>query len=294
MELRQLRCFVAVAEAGGFTRAAERLGVAQPSLSQQIRRLEDGLGAPLFDRLARGVALTETGRALLPRARRILAEVRDAESRLVEEVSSGAVEIRVGAIPTMAPYLLPGAVARLRRALPRAQCALREDLTERLVESLIDNELDCALVSAPIEHELIDLEILGEEDMLVVAPAGHPLAEADAVTLRSLRDLPTVTLHEMHCLGRQITGFCAAKRLDRRVVCRSTQIATLLEFVRLGMGVSIVPRMACAPARGLRYLPFRARPPRRRIALAWRRDRSRPQGAQRLAACLRDGARGAP
>lgn len=287
MELHQLRYFVAAAEAGSISRAAERLAVAQPSVSQQIKRLESTLGAPLFDRFGRGVSLTDAGRALLPRARRILAEVRDVETRLQAEVDTGAVEIGVGAIPTMAPYLLPGAVAALQRALPDARVTLREDLTERLIEALVDNEIDCAVVSTPIEHNLVELEVLGDEPMLVVVPDGHPLAGLDAVSLQALRDLPTVTLHEMHCLGQQIAGFCAAKRLGRRVSCRTTQVATVLEFVRLGMGVSVVPAMAATPLKGLRYLPFRSAPPRRDIALAWRRDRTRAVAAERLGAILR-------
>jgi len=287
MELHQLRYFVAAAEAGSISRAAERLGVAQPSMSQQIRRLEADLDAPVFDRLGRGVALTETGRALLPRARRILAEVRDVESHLGEEVATGRVEIGVGAIPTMAPYLLPGAVAALQSDLPDARITLREDLTERLVEAVIDNELDCAIVSTPIDHDRIDLEVIGREDMLVVTPADHPLAAEPTVSLRALRDLPTVTLHDIHCLGQQIAEFCARRRVGQRVVCRTTQVTTVLEFVRLGLGVSVVPRMAAAPIEGLRYIPFSSAPPRRDIALAWRADRTRPVAARRLADILR-------
>ncbi|MDP1861810.1 MAG: LysR family transcriptional regulator, partial [Gemmatimonadaceae bacterium] len=146
MELQQLRYFVAAAEAGSVSRAAARCHVAQPSLSQQLRKLEEELGVPLFDRIGRGIAITDAGRAFLPRARRILAEVRDAELNLKNDVATGVGRLALGAIPTMAPYILPGALKTLRRKLPACEVSIREDVTESLVEALVDCEIDCALV----------------------------------------------------------------------------------------------------------------------------------------------------
>lgn len=288
MEVRQLRYFVAVAEAGSVSRAAERCGVAQPSLSQQIIKLESRLGVELFDRLGRGVALTDAGRALLPRARRILAQLHEVEANLRAEVESGRGRLAVGAIPTIAPYILPGLVARLRGEYPDCEILVREDLTQNLVEALVDSELDVAIMSTPVEHELIELDVLGREAMLVVAPIGHPICAGEDVALGDLRDQPAVTLHEMHCLGRQITDFCASRRLARSVVCRMTQIDTLLEFVRLGLGVSIVPEMVAARDRdpGRQYMPFRQSPPVREIALARRAGRARSLLNRRFAQLL--------
>ncbi|MBL0920903.1 MAG: LysR family transcriptional regulator [Phycisphaerales bacterium] len=292
MELHQLAYFVAAAETGSITRAAERCGVAQPSLSQQVQRLERSVGGRLFDRLGRGVALTDAGRALLPRARAILAEVRDARAHLHEDVEAGEGEFRVGAIPTMAPFLLPRAVAALRTEFPRAAITVREDLTDRLVQAVADGELDCAVASSPIDHERVEVRTVGEEPMVVVVPAGHPLAGADDVALAALRDLPTVTLHEMHCLGRQIAGFCAAKRLGRSVVCRTTQIGTALGLVSLGMGVSIVPRMAAradgAPRAGRVYLEFRGPAPRREVTVLTRAGRAPSRVGLRFAERIRE------
>ena len=146
MELHQLRYFVAIAEAGSVSRAAERCFVAQPSLSQQLKKLEQSLGATLFDRLGRGIALTDAGRALLPRARRILAEVRTTEANLQQEALDGPGTLVVGAIPTVAPYLIPPALRSIRRAYPGCAVSVREDLTEQLVEALENNEIDCAIV----------------------------------------------------------------------------------------------------------------------------------------------------
>src|SRR6266404_1872914 len=142
MELHQLRYFVAVAECGNVSRAADRCHIAQPSLSQQLRKLEENLGVKLFDRLGRGIAITDAGRALLPRARRVLAEVRETEANLKREADGCQGTLVVGAIPTMAPYLLPAALDRLRAAHPECQVNVREGLTETLVEALADNEID--------------------------------------------------------------------------------------------------------------------------------------------------------
>ncbi|MFG0284516.1 MAG: LysR family transcriptional regulator [Phycisphaerales bacterium JB039] len=289
MELRPLRYFVAVAEAGTISRAAARLRVTQPSLSQQLMKLEQELGVDLFDRLGRGVALTEAGQALLPRARRLLAQAQEIEASIRTDTDEGRGGLAVGAIPTMAPYLLPPLVARLRADYPACELIIREDLTQNLVEAIADNELDLAIMSAPVEHDLIDLETIGREPLLVVAPAEHPLCSEPDISLAELRAQPAVTLHEMHCLGRQISEFCAAKRLASRVVCRMTQIDTLLEFVRLGIGVSIVPAMVAAHDQrsGRTYLPFRSNPPARDIALAWRKGRSRSRLARHFAALAR-------
>lgn len=283
MDIRQLRAFVAAAETGAISRAAERLRVAQPSVSQQVQRLEADLGTRVFDRLGRGVALTDAGAALLPRARRILAEVDEARASVVGEAAEG-LRLAVGAIPTMAPYLLPRALRRLREERPGCEVAVREDFTENLLEALVEHSIDVAIVSTPIEHDLIEVDVVGSEELLVVAPAAHELSAGGEITLGELRDQPRVTLHEMHCLGRQISGFCAARRVSGNVVCRTAQLATVLEMVRLGMGVSLAPAMAAAgDAGGERvYLRVRKDPPRRSVALAWRRGRTRGRLALRL------------
>lgn len=285
MEIHQLRYFVAAAESRGMTAAARRCRVSQPSLSQQIRKLERQLGVELFDRLARGVTLTAAGAALLPRAKKILAEVESVRDGLNEDIAAGAGSLHLGAIPTMAPQLLPPALTGVRHEFPRCEVTLREDLTERLVEAIDDTTLDIALVSTPIEHDRIRVETLGNEPMLVALPAEHELTEAETVSLTDLRDQETITLHEMHCLGKQVSAFCAAKRLARRVVCRTTQLSTVLELVRTGAGVSLIPRMAALPIPGVVYAPLRspAATPRRDIAMITHADRARPPQADTIA-----------
>lgn len=287
MELHQLRYFIAVADTCSFSRGAEQCGIAQPSLSQQIKRLEDSLGTKLFDRLGRTIALTEAGRVLLPEAKGIVGSVEQVE----HAISSGAIaggQLTVGAIPTMAPYLLPGAIKRFRRSHPDTQLTVREDFTERLVEALVGCELDCAVTSTPIEHDLVETAVIGSERLLVAAASDASLPARKTLRLDDLRDQPTIVMHEMHCLGRQIQGFCSGSRLAPRIVCRSTQLMTVLELVGLGLGVSLVPEMCAAAdrSRTRRYLPLSTKGrggPEREIAIAWRRDRSRSSAAKSFA-----------
>jgi LysR family hydrogen peroxide-inducible transcriptional activator len=289
MELHQIRYFVAVAEAGSFSRAAEHCHISQPSLSQQIKKLEKSLGHKLFDRQSHGAVLTDAGQALLPRARRILMEVQEARVGLQRDVEEGRVPLAIGAIPTMAPYLLPPVLGRFVRAYPDCELTVREDRTERLVEAIAGFELDCAVVSTPIDHPLVDVELVGSERLLLTAADDYPLPPPDQLTLENLRGEPTIVLHEMHCLGQQISEFCATHRLQQRILCRTTQLATIQRLVTLGLGISIVPEMTARAddADCRRYLPLRHADPRREIAVAWRRYRTRASLAERFVELLR-------
>lgn len=288
MEIHQLRYFMAAAESGSMSRAADRCRVAQPSLSQQIRRLEESLDVRLFDRLGRGVALTDAGKALLPRARRILADVEGVHSHLTRDVEAGVGRFAVGAIPTMAPYLLPGVLAGMRRELPACEITVREDLTDNLIDMVVDRQLDAAIVSTPIEHDAITLEIMGAEPMLVVSPASGPLEHAGEISLPDLRELPRVSLHEMHCLGQQISAFCSMKRVGTNVVCRATQLTTLMELVRLGLGVSIVPEMAmrASSTKELCFGRLKRGGPTREIAIATLSGVSRSKASEAFRSLL--------
>ena len=312
LDLHQLRAFVAAAETGSISAAAARVGLSQPSLSQHIKKLENAIGAQLFDRVARGVVPTDAGSALLPRAQHILAEVHAAAAAVHDDVTKGLGKLRLGAIPTIAPYLLPPVVADLKHRYPHAELAIKEDFTERLIEQIDAHELDVAILSTPIDHDRIELRIIGDEPLLLVAPAeqhtnkpntttsnastkkharktaakqsksaqrAELLASVnlDKITLGELRSLPRVSLHEMHCLGRQIDGFCEQRLSQTTVVCKATQLTTVLELVRLGMGVSIVPAMAARADNtgSRRYLAIGTSPAlRRNIAIATRKGRT--------------------
>jgi LysR family hydrogen peroxide-inducible transcriptional activator len=279
MELHQLRYFVAVAETGSFTRAAEREGVTQPTLSEQVMRLEskkNGVGRRLFDRLGRKVVLTDAGSELLGRAQAILAAVNEAERAIRDSAEGG--RLRVGAIPTIAPYVLPGAVSRFARAHAGVQLQLVEDRTERLLDAMLSGELDLGVMALPIRDERLHIESLYSEPLVMALPAKHRLATKTDVKLADVMDEPFILLDEMHCFGDQVLSLCRRGGLEPRVVCRGEQIATLLAMVAAGQGLSVVPEMAATgdanPKRV--YRPLGKPTPSRTLCAVWHKQRYRP------------------
>lgn len=280
MELHQLRYFVAVAETGSFTRAAEREGITQPTLSEQILRLESkdkGIGRRLFDRLGRKVVLTDAGHLLLGHAQAIVAAVDEAERAVFASGEGG--RLRVGAIPTVAPFLLPPAVVRFRKAHPAVQLHLKEDLTERLLADLLSGELDVALMALPVRDDRLHAEKLFAEPLVMALPPKHRLAAKAEVKLADVVDEPFILLDDVHCFGDQVLSFCHRGGLEPRVVCRGEQIVTLLAMVAAGQGVSVVPEMAAVAdaAKNCVYRPLGKPAPSRTLCAVWHKQRYRPE-----------------
>ena len=275
MEIHQLRYFVAVAELENFTRAAEQCHVTQPSLSQQIAKLERELGTRLLDRLGRSVVLTDSGKELLPRARRILKEVDSAEGWFKQPEGPEAISLRLGALPTIAPFLLPQIICHFREALPQVTLTIVEDYTDHLLERLLKGTLDVAIMALPIEDQRLDVEPLFRESLLVAMPPDHPLTEKPSVSFNQVRQEAFVLLHEVHCLGEQILGFCRQQEFQPHVVCESAQISTIQEMIRLGLGISLLPEMAVdRDDKTIAYRPLRKFQPCRTICAAWNRHRT--------------------
>ncbi|MDX2192301.1 MAG: LysR family transcriptional regulator [Gemmatimonadales bacterium] len=291
MDSGLLRAFLETAEAGTLSRAARTLGVAQPSLSLQIQRLERHLGTPLFRRHGRGMTLTDAGEALLPRARRIVEEVRAAEEAFRQRDGALAV-LHVGAIPTVAPYVLPDALRRLRARDATRRVAIREEVSAALARQLAEGTLDVAIAAQPFAFDGLEVEVLGVDPLVVAVPAHHPAARAGAITLAALRQEPAITLDAAHCLGHQVAEFCARRGVAPSVACRGAQLATVLELVAAGVGVSIVPAMAAARAQGLAcaFVPVADAAPARDI-VAVRRPGAPPVAAA-FVECVRSVLRG--
>jgi len=275
MELHQLRYFVAIAETGGFSKAAKRCYVTQPSLSQQIIKLEHELGQELFERLARSVALTEAGRSLLPRARLILKEADGIKSGILEDVHSGIGALSVGMIPTIAPYLLPGALSKFSEEYPKAQISVIENLTERLVKSLVNLEIDLAIMSLPIDSKLIQTESLFKDPLVLALSHGHPLCALQDIRIKDLVNVPFIALDEEHCLGEQIDSFCYEKQIHPEIICRTWNLSTIQHCVSFGSGVSLVPRMLVLTdtTDSCVYRAIKGQSPKRTVIAAWHRDR---------------------
>lgn len=289
MELHQLRYFVAVAQTGSFSRAAERCHVSQPSLSQQIQKLERRLKQKLFDRLGRSVVMTEAGNQLLDRAVPILAAVEDTKRILREADDPQGGRLAIGAIPTIAPYLLPPALKKLLHLYPNVELTVREELTDNLLGSLLAGDLDLGVLALPIPDDRLHLEELFTEPLLLALPRGHRFVHRRHLSLDDLQEEPFILLDEMHCLGQQIVAFCRAGGCHPRITCKSAQIATVQSLIGLGQGVSLLPAMAKRQDRDPHrtYRRLSKGQPTRAIAVAWHRQRYHSPVAERFLQILR-------
>jgi LysR family hydrogen peroxide-inducible transcriptional activator len=290
MEIHQLEYLVALAEEGSFTRAAERMFVAQPSLSQQIQKLEREIGQPLFDRLPRGVVPTEAGQRLIEHARKILTELREAKSRASELKNQVAGTLTIGAIPTIAPFLLPRLAKEFTRRWPEVSLDIVEDVTARLMQRIEEGSVDVALTSSADAPGSVLLETLSHESLLALLPAQHPLASKETVQWSAMRDERFLVLHEMHCLSGQVMMFCRPHGVKPRVVAHGAQLATIAGLVSAGLGISVVPEMMqkSDKEKSRRYKPFAEEPPSRPLCLAWSTYRYRTNAAREFAKVVRE------
>ncbi len=256
MEVHQLRYFCAVARYGTFTRASEVEHVAQPSLSQQILKLEAELGARLFDRLPRVAKLTVFGKAFLPKAERILRELHEAKSELREMSGNEKGEVMVGIIPTIAAYLLPSLLSDFTVRHPLITIQIIEDITSALLQRLHEGTIDIAVAALPIGgSELASVELF-EEKFYAVLPEKHRLASRASLSLGELNQEPFLLLKEGHCFRDGLIAACHKVRMSPRIVFESGQFATILAMVSAGMGVSAVPAMAVQPQPGCKFIPI--------------------------------------
>jgi DNA-binding transcriptional LysR family regulator len=286
MDLRQMRYFVAVAEERHFGRAAARLHIAQPPLSQQIRRIEAELGEPLLYRTTRSVELAPAGEVLLERSRDILAAV-DAAIEDARRAAHGEYgRLAIGFTGSATYALLPALAAALRRELPGVALDLRgELLTPTQVARLTAGTLDLGLLRPPIRDRSLSTEVLRSEPLIAVLPESHPLAAADAISLERLKDEPFVTYpsHFRSVLHDAVEDACAAHGFTPRAAHEVAETATLVSFVAAGLGVSLVPAsVRNMTVEGAVYRPLSQDTTRVQLAAAWKRDDNRPALARAL------------
>jgi DNA-binding transcriptional LysR family regulator len=284
MQFQQLRYFVAVAETRHFTRAAEALHVAQPSLSQQIRSLERELGAGLFTRARGNIALTDAGEALLPLARRILADTDTARREVQELAQLRRGRVRLGATPSLCTGLLPDVLRAFHDAHPGIQLLVEEGGSHDLVRKLARGALDLALVVLPLptpSPALTTVELLHEDLVVVSSPSAR--APRRPVRVADLRDTPMVMFRHGYDLRELTVAACRAEGFEPVFTVEGGEMDAVLGFVRAGLGLAVVPRMVAERAgTGLRVTPL-ARPGlRRTIALAHRSDVLPPRAAREL------------
>jgi LysR family hydrogen peroxide-inducible transcriptional activator len=291
MEIHQLRYVVAVAETGNFTRAAERSHVSQPSLSQQIINLEKEVGHKLFHRLGRKAVLTEAGGAFLERARRILFEIDSATKELSDSPGLGR-RISVGAIPTVAPYLLPPLLAKCRERHPNLEILVREDFRTYLTRAVLEGELDLAITALPVDDPRISVERLLTEPLLVVVGKNHPLAKKKEVQTDDLKEETFAMLGTASSLANQVQRFFGDHNFEPHIGYRCSQVATVKSIVALDGAISILPRVTRAPedASSLVYIALSGSDPVRELGVIRHMQRYQSRGVEQFLALLREAA----
>jgi len=275
MEMHQLRYAAAVARMGNFSRAAEQCHVSQPSLSQQIQKLENELGERLFDRMKRQAKLTPHGEAFLRRAVKVLEEVDAAKREATEAKGLLRGSVAIGVLPTIAPYLLPDVMAKFTETYPGVEVIVQEDTTARLLKLALAYEIDFALASQPIHDQRLEVRELFTEELLLALPPGHPLTRKRVVNAANLKGERLIIMKEGHCLGDQVLGFCDRRDLRPQISFRSAQLETVQALVRASLGISLIPAMAARSDRHKlsAYRSLKSPRPERKIVAVWPKQR---------------------
>lgn len=269
MEFNQLRYFLRVADLANFTRTAEELGISQPALSRSIQRLEEELGQPVFERRGRSLSLTEAGTLLQGRAQQILSLIEDTKAEICDDGQSG--RVRVGAIPTIAPYFLPEVLRQFSDEFPKATLIVQENTTDALLKRCTQGEIDLAILALPVPAKYLEVEELFQEELLLVLPPDHPLVEKQKIRLSDVERYPFVLLDEAHCLSDNILSFCRESSFQPVALERTSQLAMVQELVSLSHGISMIPAMARQLDQSDRrvYRSITGRKPTRTVAVAW-------------------------
>lgn len=287
MNLRDLRYLVAVAEHRHFGRAAEACFVSQPTLSTQLKKLEETLGVTLVERTNRQVMLTPAGEQIVAQAHVVLREVNTLTALAEQHNDPRGGDLKLGVIPTLAPYLLPRVFALAHENLPALRLQLTEAQTAVLVRMLKQGDLDALLLALPLNEENIVEHELFEEPFLFAVSATHPKAARTSIRPDELEGEEILLLEDGHCLRDQALDVCHTHRAAENANFRATSIETLREMVRAGVGTTLMPSLAVEKnPEGMHYLPFSGTAPSRRVGLCWRSTSSREPLLRELAGLL--------
>lgn len=242
VDIDDLKGFLAIAELQNLTEAAEVQMVSQPTLSRRLQRLEKELGQPLFERSSRAMVLNDTGEHFFERARQIVAIWEQTAADCADEPAAGVA--RVGAIPTIAPYLLPRMLMRFSRAFPDVTVVVLEDTTDRLLKACREGSVDICILTEPFDSTHLEKDFLYEEELLLSLPKAHRLAAQKRITAKHLQDESLVVLNGENCLTDAVTAFCRDRSVNLKSVGHVHQLLMLQELVGLGYGLSLIPELA--------------------------------------------------
>jgi LysR family transcriptional regulator, hydrogen peroxide-inducible genes activator len=292
VNLRDLRYLVAIAQHRHFGRAAEACFVSQPTLSTQLKKLEEFLEVTLIERTHHRVMLTPVGRAIVAQAERVLREVDQLTQIAEQHRDPFGGNLKLGIIPTVAPYLLPRILPAVRKSFPALEIQLSEAQTATIVRLLKEGELDAAILALPIDEENLTQVKLYGEPFYFAASKHHPKAHQKQVTLDDLEDEQVLLLEDGHCLRDQALDLCKTHNAVEKTNFRATSIETLRQMVAADVGITLMPELAIPPKSGrVAYIPFRGKPPGRDIGLVWRESSPREPLLGRLAEILKTAVR---
>ena len=275
MHLHQLKYFVAIVETGSITKAAERCYISQPSISQQLSKLEDSVGKKLFSREKGKLILTDAGKILYDQGLNILNKVAEAKRQVNDMDSINGGLVAIGVLPTLAPFMLPKLLATLKSGFPDATITVREESSESLVDALSRGEVDIIIDALPFEHCNLIVEPLFNDEFYVATQSNDPIAKQTEIKVAELEKTPFILLEDIHCLARQIEHYCFSDKFVPKVLFQASQIATVKQLIELGCGISILPGIAKDPNvdSNIRYIRFKEEQPHREVVLATVKDR---------------------
>lgn len=292
MNLRDLKYLVALADHRHFGRAATACFISQPTLSTQIRKLEEELGVALVERAPRRVMLTPAGRDAAERARRIVADVEEMREAARRSQNPEAGTVRLGIFPTLGPYLLPHVVQQVRARFPQLELLLVEEKTEVILRQLREGRLDAGVLALPLHDDQLHLEFLFEEPFLLAVPETHALASAKSLTMQDLAHESLLLLEDGHCLRDQALDVCHLAGAGEKSGFRATSLETLRQMVAANVGITLLPVLSVKPpvasSQDVHLLPFDAPAPSRRIAMVWRRSSAMSEFLEKLADVFRE------
>jgi LysR family hydrogen peroxide-inducible transcriptional activator len=279
MNLKDLKYLTALADTGHFGKAAERCFVSQPTLSAQLKKLEEFLGVKLVERQPKNVQLTEVGKQIVVRARRMLDESDEIIALARSNTDPLAGKLKLGLIPTIGPYLLPRVMQKIRKAIPDLGLMLYEYQTEELLKRLRDGEIDLGIMALPVVQDGLETRTLYEEAFTVALPNHHPLAAKSTIKVQDLKGQTLLLLEDGHCLRDQALEVCSRVDVREAEDFRATSLETLRQMVVAGLGVTLLPELAVespfGSQRGLTIRQFTKPAPSRTVGAVWRKSSTR-------------------
>ena len=290
MNIRALTYFVKLAELKHFSKAADACFVSQPTLSTQVRKLEEELGVALVERAPRKVMLTPIGEDVAHRARHILRDIEHLKTAARRSKDPSTGNLKLGIFPTLAPYLLPHVIPKIRKKYPDLRLQLVEEKTEEIIRMLDQGRLDAGVLALPVDEQGLELLTLFDEYFVAAMPASHPLSDKQSINLKDLEGEELLLLEEGHCLREHALAVCDLAGAHERVDFHATSMETLRQMVAANVGVTLMPMLAIKPpippTENIALRKFNSPQPSRTIALVWRKSSPLGSFLRELSSCL--------